>query len=233
LLLWLSSITPLILSAVTAHAQQILSVSPSLPTSADEITFHLSVLNCTFQVKSAVQGSTIYLYPDNSNGCPPLIPPDPGLETFTRIGPLGVGSYTVVVVTNGQTTDSRALFVQQPLEQLSLLDGRFAVSATFAFANGTPVETAQAIQLGDASGYFWFFDKGEVELTVKMVDGFLLNARYWVFVSSATNVPFTVTIIDTWTCSLPPQPGCTAVRTYQSASGSNVNFIDLTAFSAP
>jgi hypothetical protein len=232
---WLRSFAfaPLVLAGVAAHAQQILLVSPSLPTSADEITIFLSVVHCSFRVTSAVQGSTVYLYPDTSSPCPPLAPPNPGLETSTKLGPLPAGSYTVVVVTNGKTTDSRALLVQAPVAHLALLDGRFAVSATFSFPQGTAAVGAEAVQLGDASGYFWFFDKDAVELTVKMVNGVLINTQYWVFISSATDVPFTVTIADTWVCSSPPLPRCPAVRTYQGPVGANVNFIDLTAFSPP
>ena len=214
--------------ALAAQAQQILVVNPALPTAEDELQIFLSVRACSFHVSSAIQGNTIYLYPDTSLPCPPLPFPNPGLVTSVTLGPLSAGSYAITVVTDGQTTDSRVLFVQEPRTQLSLLEGRFAVSATFTYPDGTPSRDAHAVQLGDASGYLWFFDKGEVELTVKMVSGFLINRRYWVFVSSATDVPFTLSIVDNWLCT-PPTPSCPK-RTYQGVAGSNQNFIDTSSF---
>jgi hypothetical protein len=224
----LASLVFLAVAAVAVDAQQILVVNPALPTSADEVRIFLSVYGCAFSVKTSVQGNTINLLPDTSLPCPPLAPPNPGLVTSVNLGVLGPGSYTLNVVINGATTDSRALFVQQPADQLSLLDGRFAVSATFIFPNGESGMTARAVQLGDASGYFWFFDNSQVDLTVKMLNGFLVNRRYWVFVSSATNVAYALTIIDTWLCS-PPSPGC-PMRTYQGIAGQNQNIIDITSF---
>ncbi|HVT56758.1 MAG TPA: hypothetical protein VHR45_00015 [Thermoanaerobaculia bacterium] len=215
------------LPALAAQAQQVLVVNPALPTAADELQIFLSVEHCSFHVSSAIQGNTIYLYPDTSRPCPSLPFPNPGLVTSVKLGPLSAGSYALTVVTDGQTTDSRVLFVQEPRTQLSLLQGRFAVSATFTSPDGTPRD-AHAVQLGDASGYLWFFDKSDVELTVKMVSGFLINRRYWVFVSSATDVPFTLSIVDTWLCT-PPTPSCPK-RTYQGAAGSNRNFIDTSSF---
>lgn len=216
--------------AAAATAQQILVVSPAVPTSADQLTVFLTVPACAFRVTSAVQGSTVFLFPDTSLPCPPLAPPNPGVETAAKVGPLSAGSYTIVVVTDGKTTDSCVLFVQQPATQLSLVDGRYAVSVTWTNRDGTPGGSSQAVQLSDASGYFWFFDSSEVELTVKLVNGLAVNARYWVFVASATDVPFTLSVIDTWLCgSSTPVPGCPA-RTFEGLAGINRNFFDFTTF---
>lgn len=128
----------------------------------------------------------------------------------------------------GQTTDSRAFFVHQPTAQLSLLGGRFAASVTWSNAGGAG--TGQAVQVSDASGYFWFFDPSTIELTAKLIDGAAINGHFWLFVSSATDVGFTLTVVDTWLCPSPPTPGC-PVRTYQGQAGTNRNFFDLTSFS--
>lgn len=219
-----------LLAAATAEAQQILVISPAIPTSADELSVFLSVVDCGFHVNSAILGNTVYLYPDTSLPCPPLAPPNPGLVTRAKIRPLPPGSYTIQVITNGQTTDLRALFVQQPATQLSLVDGRFAVSVTWSNRDGTPGGTAQAVQLGDASGYFWFFDRSLVDLTVKIVDGVNVNFHFWVFVTSGTDVPFTLSVVDTWLCgSSTPVPGCPA-RTFEGVAGTNGNFFDFTTF---
>jgi hypothetical protein len=59
--------------------------------------------------------------------------PDLRVELRGRrfLQPLPAGSYTLVVLTDGQMTDSRPILVQAPSSSLSLLDRRFTVSATW------------------------------------------------------------------------------------------------------
>jgi CSLREA domain-containing protein len=79
---------------------------------------------------------------------------------------------------------------------LCLGGGRFAVSATFQTAGGLS-GTAHAVALTPDSGYFWFFDPANVELTVKVLDGCALNGRHWVFSAGMTNVRVELTATDT------------------------------------
>ena len=205
--------------------QQILSVSPALPTSDDEVTVNLSVVLCGFRVATMIQGNMIYLYPDLTEACPPLAPPDPGAVTQPSFGPLAAGSYTLVVVANGMTTDSRTLFVQQPTTQLALHKARFSASVNWTLPGGQGAGAAQAVQLNESSGYFWFFDKDSVEVTLKILGG--PDQYYWVFVSSGTNVAFTLTIVDTWLCA---NPSSCVSRTFQNPAGTNQNFFDFSTF---
>lgn len=82
---------------------------------------------------------------------------------------------------------------------LCLADGRFQVTATFRTATGTATP-AQGVTLTGDTGYFWFFDPANVEVTAKV-----LNAcgpqfhRYWVFLSGLTNVEVVVRVEDTLT----------------------------------
>src|SRR6266851_4657978 len=69
---FLASVALAVLSTRSMPAQQILVVSPALPTTADQVTFFLSVPGCAFRVASVVQGGTISLYPDTSLPCPPI-----------------------------------------------------------------------------------------------------------------------------------------------------------------
>jgi hypothetical protein len=57
----------------------------------------------------------------------------------------------------------------------------------------------QTLTLTDDTGAFWFFNQGNVELTVKILDGRPLNGRHWVFYGSLTSVEFTLTVTDTAT----------------------------------
>ncbi len=218
-----------LLAAAATEAQQIVLVSPAQPTSSDAVTVLLTVPNCGYRVAITIQGDTVYLTPDSSQPCPPLAPP----VTSPTFGPLAPGSYTIVVKTmTGQVTDSRGIFVQQPTTQLSLLLTRFSVSATWSLVEGQSSVTAQAVQVSDGSGYFWFFDKSLVEIAVKIVNGSEVNAHFWLFVSSLTDVPFTLSVTDTSQCSPANLPAC-PTRTYKSMPGMNQNFIDLTAFRSP
>ncbi len=81
---------------------------------------------------------------------------------------------------------------------LLLNDDRFAVTATWRTASGQSGEGTPIALTGD-SGYFWFFDRGNIELVVKVLDGCGLNQRYWVFAGGLTNVEVTLKVRDTVT----------------------------------
>ena len=49
------------------------------------------------------------------------------------------------------------------------------------------------------SGYFWFFNPSNVELTVKVLNGCGLNNQWWVFISGLTNQGWTLHVRDTQT----------------------------------
>jgi hypothetical protein len=78
---------------------------------------------------------------------------------------------------------------------LCLRGGRFQVTARWATAAASG--DAGAIALTGDTGYFWFFDPENVELTVKVLDGCLISNHYWTFLSGLTNVKVDVTVTDT------------------------------------
>ena len=80
---------------------------------------------------------------------------------------------------------------------LCLQDGRFKVTATWQTA--TASGEAGAVTLTSDTGYFWFFDPANVEVTIKVLDGCALNDRFWVFLSGLTNVRVDVRVTDTLT----------------------------------
>jgi plastocyanin len=78
--------------------------------------------------------------------------------------------------------------------------GRFRVEVTFATASQSGPGNAVVVPSAPDSGLFYFFNPGNIEMLVKV-----LNAcsppfnRYWVFFAATTNVRFTLTVTDTQT----------------------------------
>jgi CSLREA domain-containing protein len=107
---------------------------------------------------------------------------------------------------------------------LCLGNGRFKVKATWTIGTtGGPVSgAAQAVTLTPDSGYFWFFDPGNVELTVKVLNGCGINSRYWFFAAGLTNVGVSLTVTDTHTGQ---------VKTYSNPLNRTfVSILDTSAF---
>jgi hypothetical protein len=137
------------------------------------------------------------------------------------VGPLAAGTYTLTVYLDGSPAKSSVFSVTQgtPVHDLLLDQGRF--QATVTIQDPRTATAAYAIGSSDLSGYFWFFDPSNVELTVKVLDGRPVNGHFWLFVASMTDLGFTMTVEDTTT---------NAIRTYVSPASTNRNFIDVNAF---
>jgi hypothetical protein len=201
-----------------------LTVSPRLPTTEDRIQILPKLPACAALVQPPnVQGDRILLRITGFDvPCPQPVPtPAP-----IFVGPLPAGSYTVLYVFNGFTvTASHSFEVVAPARELDLLQ-RFQATLQFGVP-GTGM-TAHAVPLGDESGYFWFFDRANAEVTLKILDGRPVNGHFWVFAASMTDVPFTLTITDL------EDPACLnghcPTQTYTNPGGRNSNFIDINAF---
>jgi CSLREA domain-containing protein len=79
---------------------------------------------------------------------------------------------------------------------LCLSGNRFRVTADWKTGAGA-TGSAQGVELTPDSGYFWFFDPSNVELTVKVLNACTFNNKYWVFISGLTNVQVNITVTDT------------------------------------
>lgn len=79
-----------------------------------------------------------------------------------------------------------------------LQNGRFKVVADWETAAGAEGD-AQAILASADSGEFWFFNSGNTELIVKVLNGCAVpgSNAYWVFAAGLTNVGVTITVTDT------------------------------------
>jgi hypothetical protein len=104
---------------------------------------------------------------------------------------------------------------------LCLGGGRFKVQVSFKSPFTGVNQTAPALGITSDSGAFWFFSANNLEVLVKVLDGHAFNNKTWVFIASATNVEYTVTVSDTATA---------ASRTYFNPAGNLASIVDLQAF---
>lgn len=84
----------------------------------------------------------------------------------------------------------------QDATTLCLSNGRYQVRTTWRTSSGQG-GSANAVRLTADTGYFWFFDAGNVEMVVKVLNACSINSRYWVFGGGLTNVQVTMTVTDT------------------------------------
>jgi phospholipase C len=75
---------------------------------------------------------------------------------------------------------------------------RFQVVASWVTSGGQS-GGGHATALTTDTGTFWFFDKANVELVVKVLDGCALSGTFWVFAGGLTNVQATILVTDTFT----------------------------------
>lgn len=156
-------------------------------------------------------------------------PPGEWSESFT-LQPLAVGGYTVEAWIDGALHLRDAFAVQADLPGLAFSgDGfSFGASATWKNPYGPGEGVGHPIQLGEDSGAFWFFSPGNVEVTLKLLDGRAVNGRWWVFIANMSTVEFTVTVTQ---CPTNPLVGAPCVsKSYRNPPLQNRNFLDTSAF---
>ena len=86
-------------------------------------------------------------------------------------------------------------------QTLCLNESRFKAELEWSRPDGTSgLGQAVALEGREDSGLFWFFDEGNLEMLVKVLDacGSSFDS-YWVFYAATTNVYFKLTITDTVT----------------------------------
>ncbi|MEX1246709.1 MAG: hypothetical protein WEF99_18340 [Thermoanaerobaculia bacterium] len=106
---------------------------------------------------------------------------------------------------------------------LCLNDGRFKVQLDWHVPSQNRRGQGTAVPLTADTGYFWFFDAGNVELVVKALDARAVNEHFWIFYGALSSVEYTMTVVDT-------QTGGT--RSYFNPSGTLASVADTSAFSA-
>jgi len=84
---------------------------------------------------------------------------------------------------------------------LCLNDDRFQLTVDWERANGR-MGVGKAVELTNDTGYFWFFNRTNVEMVVKVLDACsgTIN-KFWVFAGGLTNVGVVMRVVDTETCT--------------------------------
>jgi hypothetical protein len=225
----------LVPAAVRTQGPIPVRIEPQRPTSADPIHVTVSVLSPSdpdlFFAGVVDRRIRFEYFGIGSNG---------PLQTWTLdavVGPLPAGLYAVELVPG--TLDGlghfvpiieyRTTFEVTEAGGLSLAPSAstvFGVALEFEHPAGSGlVNPAHGVGLTPESGYFWFFNPVNAEVTVKILDGRAVNGRYWVFLSSMTDRKFTATVTG---CPANPQIGAPCiVKTYHSTQGVNRNVIDV------
>ena len=87
---------------------------------------------------------------------------------------------------------------QEPcgVSALCLGGGRFQVLVFWVGPESLDEHVAHPVLLTPDSGYFWFFDQDNIEITVKALDGCASNGREWIFASGMTNLSIRLTVTD-------------------------------------
>ncbi len=100
-------------------------------------------------------------------------------------------------------------------------NGRYRVKINWKDFQGQTGAGRVAALTTEDSGSFWFFDRDNIEMVVKALDGRQNNGHFWVFYGSLTNVEFEMTVTDT-------QSGLK--KTYRNLPGNFASVGDTTAF---
>jgi hypothetical protein len=211
---------------------QTVHVSPALPTTQDAVVLSAG-LGCSPIFPPTIVGHTITV---SALSPPPPCFPNIDFFQFFALPSLEAGSYTVNWKFVGTEAPDETVLVFQvtaPTQSLTMQNGRFLVTATFTNPVTGAQQAAQAVQLSDESGYFWFFGSTNTELSLKILNGQIINGRSWLFLASMTTVGFTVKVTDLRTppdCTLAGDNSSCFSKTYTSPAGTNQNFFDLQSF---
>ena len=150
----------------------------------------------------------------------------------TDLFPSSDVTYDVVSVTGSRESEPATLKFATPsvptscttsATTLCLAGGRFQVQASWQTTaeNGVTEGTGGSISLTGDTGSFWFFDRANYEIVVKVLDGRSVNGAFWVFIGGLSDVAYQVAVIDT-------EAGI--VKTYENQLGDLVSRADTSAF---
>jgi ELWxxDGT repeat protein len=82
-----------------------------------------------------------------------------------------------------------------PQESLCLRDGRFRLEVEWRDHAGGSGQ-GRPVRLTPDTGYFWFFDAGNVEVVAKVLDGRSLNGHFWLFYGALSDVAYELSVTD-------------------------------------
>ncbi len=211
----------------------LLTIRPAFPSTRDHLVLQIVGISATEPVFAppVVAGGRILV-----QGQAPPCPPQTicNLDSWAaklEVGPLGEGTYQVEVRIGDFLHTLETVDVHAPGLRTALVFGETArtAMATRPGPGGEPTY-AEAVQLSDEAGYFWFGQSGRPDATLRLVDGCHANSFYWVFVTGATRFPFTVTVRDQRLCPDLADGFCFPPRTYEHRRPGGLSVVDLRAF---
>lgn len=177
-----------------------LEVAPSPATDAQRTQILVTSATCEPAAVARVErvGNAFTLWMD-------LADPDPLCELPAAervlgskqvdLGQLSSGAYTVEL-RHGLALLKALSFEVRPRGSSATLLGRYEASLTWRTPDGH-TGAARPVALSSAeSALFSFFDLGNWEVLVKVLDGCALNGHRWVFLAAATDVEFRLEIVD-------------------------------------
>lgn len=104
---------------------------------------------------------------------------------------------------------------------LCLGGGRFRVTVNWSVPPQGTSGAGQVVQLTSDTAAIWFFTSQNYELLLKIVDGRVVNGRWWFFSGPLTNVQYTIAVTDTSTG---------VYNTYTNLYGQVTPFQDVSTF---
>lgn len=216
-----------LLCALPAFAQDdtAIRISPERPTPLEPVHVSLTVgywgdPDLEF---AGVEGNKIFFHWDPGT-YPGFTPPYELWTAEATVGPLSPGLYSVELYGDGSVL-TRTFEVVAPQPELLLRDTGDTYFTVTVQLDSPPLDgPGYGVPLTDESGYFWFFDPDNVELTVKILDGRPVNGKYWLFLASMTDLDFTVQVQQ---CPDHGEPAPCTAKVYRSVPGQNRNIIDL------
>lgn len=104
------------------------------------------------------------------------------------------------------------------------LGGRFRVGVQFVDPRTATAGQGQPLALTGDTAAFTFFDEDNLELMVKVLDGYPVNGHYWVFYGALSDVEYMITVTDTFNDE---------TRTYHNPAGTMASRADTSAFPLP
>ena len=91
---------------------------------------------------------------------------------------------------------SKGACVQSPVD-MCLQEGRFLVEVEWRdYEENTGSGHVPPDRYSDDSGILWFFSEDNWEMLVKVLDGCVINDRFWVYAAAPTDVEYTLRVTD-------------------------------------
>ena len=209
-----------------------ITVSPRRPTASDPLRVVVTgqgicggyALQDVFRPPGSLGQGNVLAISSAHNCSPPVLAP---FSVEFHLGPLPAGTWTLAAAIDEEPPFEKTLEVDPAATpELDLQNGEFQVRVEWSTPDGALRGNGRAVPLSKESGYFWFFDGSNPEILVKILDGRPVNGNWWVFISSNTNLEFTVHVGR----RIEADPPFDQEKTYVSPAGANKNFIDITSF---